>query len=100
MYNNALSENTLSIYNCHPFLGCVQDLKKEYHDSHLPITDDSLALHKLCAKLEYLLQIDMKGMALYMYTCVYIQMQHLQAVFKLSKRIDMVLHPLKCNNKC
>ncbi|XP_033624733.1 FYVE and coiled-coil domain-containing protein 1-like isoform X1 [Asterias rubens] len=41
--------------------GCVNDLKKDSQDSQLPITDDSLALHKFCAKLEYLLQIDMKS---------------------------------------
>ncbi|XP_022084597.1 LOW QUALITY PROTEIN: FYVE and coiled-coil domain-containing protein 1-like [Acanthaster planci] len=41
--------------------GCVQDLKKDYNDTKLPITDDSQTLHKFCAKLEYLLQIDMKG---------------------------------------
>ncbi|XP_038077168.1 FYVE and coiled-coil domain-containing protein 1-like [Patiria miniata] len=41
--------------------GCIQDLKRDYTDNKQPITDDSLVLHKFCAKLEYLLQIEMKG---------------------------------------
>ncbi|XP_072020526.1 FYVE and coiled-coil domain-containing protein 1-like isoform X2 [Amphiura filiformis] len=40
---------------------CLHDVKKEYQEGQVPITDDSIPLHKFCAKLEYLLQIDMKA---------------------------------------
>ena len=40
----------------------IQDLKRSYEETQLPVTDDSVPLHKLCAKLEYMLQIDMKRM--------------------------------------
>lgn len=41
--------------------GCIQALKTEHEDG--PITDNSTELHKFCAKLEYVLQIDMKSSA-------------------------------------
>ncbi|XP_071497537.1 uncharacterized protein [Diadema antillarum] len=61
----------------------IQDLKRQYADTQVPITDDSVPLHKLCAKLEYMLQIDMKPSARsgmfagkkdywdYIYQCLY-----------------------------
>eukprot|EP00057_Strongylocentrotus_purpuratus_P002221 XP_003724076.1 PREDICTED: FYVE and coiled-coil domain-containing protein 1 isoform X2 [Strongylocentrotus purpuratus] len=61
----------------------IQDLKRNYEETQLPVTDDSVPLHKLCAKLEYMLQIDMKPSARsgmfaskrdywdYIYQCLY-----------------------------
>ncbi|XP_041458299.1 FYVE and coiled-coil domain-containing protein 1-like isoform X1 [Lytechinus variegatus] len=61
----------------------IQDLKRNYEDTQLPVSDDSVPLHKLCAKLEYMLQIDMKPSARsgmfagkkdywdYIYQCLY-----------------------------
>ncbi|XP_043920802.1 FYVE and coiled-coil domain-containing protein 1 [Protopterus annectens] len=38
----------------------VTELSKEYRENGEPVTDDSTSLHKLCFKLEYLLQFDKK----------------------------------------
>ena len=40
----------------------VQQLKEEFVGSKSPITDDNQVLQRFCAKLEYLLQYDMKGL--------------------------------------
>ncbi|XP_070536598.1 FYVE and coiled-coil domain-containing protein 1-like [Ptychodera flava] len=39
---------------------CIQELKRDYRDSQIPITDDNTTLHKLCAKLELLLRTNRK----------------------------------------
>lgn len=41
-------------------LDCMIQLKQEFLDSGVPITDDCQLLHKTCAKLEYLLTYEMK----------------------------------------
>lgn len=41
-------------------LDCMIQLKQEFLDSGIPITDDCQLLHKTCAKLEYLLTYEMK----------------------------------------
>ena len=42
-------------------LDCIRDMKIEFEDSRIPIDDDSQQLQRFCAKLEYLLQCNMKG---------------------------------------
>ena len=49
------------------YTDCLHNVKKEYQEGQVPITDDSIPLHKFCAKLEYLLQIDTKGKMEWMY---------------------------------
>lgn len=41
-------------------LDCINQLKQEFLDSGIPITDDCQFLQKTCAKLEYLLTYEMK----------------------------------------
>nr|XP_033802691.1 RUN and FYVE domain-containing protein 4 isoform X2 [Geotrypetes seraphini] len=38
----------------------IAELHREYKDKNLPVTDGSLQLHRLCARLEQLLQFDQK----------------------------------------
>jgi len=46
-------------------LDCIEDMKKEYEAScGMPITDDSQSLQRFCSKLEYLLQIGLRGAVL------------------------------------
>ena len=40
---------------------CVRQLKEDFVERKSPITDDSEVLRRFCAKLEYLLQYEMKG---------------------------------------
>ncbi|XP_021369572.1 FYVE and coiled-coil domain-containing protein 1-like isoform X2 [Mizuhopecten yessoensis] len=41
-------------------LDCMKDLKSDFEANNQPITDDNQTLHRFCAKLEYLLQANMK----------------------------------------
>ncbi|XP_069120425.1 FYVE and coiled-coil domain-containing protein 1-like isoform X2 [Argopecten irradians] len=41
-------------------LDCLKDLKSDFEANSQPITDDNQTLHRFCAKLEYLLQANMK----------------------------------------
>ncbi|KAJ8307003.1 hypothetical protein KUTeg_015087 [Tegillarca granosa] len=41
-------------------LDCINDMKSEYEKTTNPIDDDNQILHRFCAKLEYLLQCNMK----------------------------------------
>lgn len=40
---------------------CIADLKSDFEDNQQPLTDDNQQLQRFCAKLEYLLRADMKG---------------------------------------
>ena len=41
-------------------LDCIRNMKTEFEDSRIPIDDDNQQLQRFCAKLEYLLQCNMK----------------------------------------
>ncbi|XP_064643484.1 FYVE and coiled-coil domain-containing protein 1-like isoform X3 [Lineus longissimus] len=41
-------------------IDCIHELKKDFIDNQIPINDDNQTLQRLCAKLEYLLQVEQK----------------------------------------
>ena len=49
------------------FSDCIDTLKTTFHDDGNPIDDNNQTLHRFCAKLEFLLQFDMKGAAHFFY---------------------------------
>lgn len=44
---------------------CIADMKSDFEDNHQPLTDDNQQLQRFCAKLEYLLRADMKGIFIF-----------------------------------
>ncbi|XP_002742000.2 FYVE and coiled-coil domain-containing protein 1-like [Saccoglossus kowalevskii] len=82
---------------------CVRDLKQDYKDNQYPVTDDNTALHKFCAKLEYLLQVERKEKSSllggrkehwnYFYECLY-KVKGLNDGIRFVKSLNEVRLPL------
>ena len=56
---------------CFKLADCVHQLKEDFSISKLPITDDNQVLQRFCAKLEYLLQYEMKGRVMVVFVLQY-----------------------------
>ena len=67
MHFNSIYEINLKVCKF-SYPECIADMKSDFEDNHQPLTDDSQQLQRFCAKLEYLLRADMKGMNR---TCLY-----------------------------